>query len=232
MSYIDSLYALTTVDCPKGYREDHEGNLRRIDRIKPLDLERDALTRDLFSQAILVHEEMLNLAHQLRFQVAQFVKMAMAKYDKHLGGQKGNVTLYSIDRRIKIERSRQDRVCFNENAIAARRILDECIKRWSKGSNKNLQAVVQSAFKTDKNGRFSAAKVLSLRSLDIDDPQWKEGMNALADAIEVDSSAEYFRVYYRDDNGNYHQLPLDLANITADQPEVKGKALTPEAEPA
>lgn len=232
MSYIDSLYALTTVNDPKGYREDHEGNLRRIDRIKPIDLERDKLARELFSQSLLVHDEMLNLAHQLRFQVAQFVKMAMAKYDKHLGGQKGNVTLYSFDRRIKIERSRQDRICFNENLTAAKNIIDECIKRWSKGSNKNLQAVVQGAFKTDKNGRFSAAKVLSLRGLNIDDPQWKQAMEALADAIEVDSSAEYFRVYYRDDNGAYHQLPLDLANITADQPSVKGQPITPEAEPA
>ena len=215
MSNIDHLYSLLKCEAPKGYKEDGEGNLRRVDRIKKIDIERDKVTKDLFNQALLVHDEMQNFAITIRKSIDEFVKHALANYDKKLGGTKGNVTLYSFDKRIKIERSRQDRICFNENLIAAKEMIDDCIKRWSKGSNRNLQTVVQGAFKTDKKGRFSAAKVLSLRKHQIDDPLWQKAMEALADAIEVDSSAEYYRVYWRDDKGAYQPLPLDLAHITA-----------------
>lgn len=215
MSHIDYLYSLLSSNAPQGFKEDGQGNLCRIDRIKPMELERDKLTKDLFTQAILVHEEMHEFAIMLRKKVAEFVSKALSNYDKKLGGEKGNVTLYSFDRRIKIERSRQDKLCFNENLVAAKALIDECIKRWSKGSNKHLQAIVQGAFKTDSQGRFSAARVLSLRKHNIDDPQWQKAMHALADAIETDSTAEYFRVYWRDDKGTYHALPLDLANITS-----------------
>ena len=86
---------------------------------------------------------------------------------------------------------------------------------------------MQGAFKTDKHGRFSAAKVLSLRKHNIDDPQWQQAMKALADAVEVDSSAEYFRVYWRDEKGTYHQLALDMANITTElKPETANEQTT------
>ena len=219
MSNVNQLYGLTNNNAPKGFMEDGDGNHIRKDRIKPIELERDKLARELFTNAVLVHDEMQALANSLRSKVAAFVNRALSEYDKKLGGTKGNVTLYSFDRRIKIERSRQDRICFNQNLVAAKAIIDDCIKRWSKGSNKNLQAIVQGAFKTDKQGRFSAARVLSLRKHNIDDPQWQQAMKALADAIEVDSSAEYFRVYWRDDNNTYRPLALDLAHITTETPQ-------------
>lgn len=216
MKYIDHLYQIAKPEAPTGFMEDGDGNLRRKDRIKPLEIDRDKLTRELFANAILVHDELHAFTQKLKKDVSEFINHAMKNYDKRLGGTKGNVTLFSFDRRIKIERSRQDRLCFNENLIAAKAMIDECIKRWSKGSNKNLQAIVQGAFKTDKEGRFSAAKVLSLRQHNIQDEQWQKAMNALADAIEVDSSAEYFRIYYRLENGTYCQLALDIANITTE----------------
>lgn len=218
MTHIDKLYQLCKPEAPAGFMEDGEGNLRRKDRVKPLEIERDILTRDLFTNAILVHDELQAFTKKLKRDVAEFVSHAMKNYDKRLGGTKGNVTLFSFDRRIKIERSRQDRLCFNENLVAAKAMIDECIKRWSKGSNKNLQAIVQGAFKTDKHGRFSAAKVLSLRQHNIQDEQWQLAMNALADAIEVDSSAEYFRIYYRLEDGTYRQLALDISDITTTEP--------------
>ena len=212
-SQTQNLYQLMDNTAPKGFRMDADGNLMREDRIKQMDLERDQVTKDLFRYALEVSDRLEGLYWVLQDEVARFVDHAIAQYGKSLGGKKGNVTLFSYDRRIKIERSRQDKLTFNQNLLAAKAMIDDCIKRWSKGSNRNLQTIVQGAFKTDKNGRFSAAKVLGLRKHNIDDDMWKQAMQALADAIETDSTAEYFRIYWRDENGSYHQLPLDLANI-------------------
>ncbi|WP_416305181.1 DUF3164 family protein [Neptunicella sp. SCSIO 80796] len=210
---LEQLHTLLDNTAPKGFMFDAEGNLMRRDKIKPQDFDRDVIVKDLFRDALLVSDEMRRLANKLQTRIAEFVSHSLAEYSKNIGGKKGNVTLYSFDRSIKIERSRQDKIAFNERLLAAKQIIDSCIKRWSKGSNKNLQAIVQGAFKTDKSGRFSAAKVLSLRQHKIDDSEWQSAMKALADAIEVDRTAEYFRVYYRIESGSYVQLPLDMANI-------------------
>ena len=102
MTSIDKLYQIAKPEAPTGFMEDGEGNLRRKDRIKPLEIERDKLTRALFTNAILVHDELQAFTQKLKKDVAEFVSHAMKNYDKRLGGTKGNVTLYSFDRRIKI----------------------------------------------------------------------------------------------------------------------------------
>ena len=48
MTSIDKLYQIAQPEAPQGFMEDGEGNLRRKDRIKPLEIERDKLTRELF----------------------------------------------------------------------------------------------------------------------------------------------------------------------------------------
>ena len=104
MSNVNQLYGLTNNNAPKGFMEDGDGNHIRKDRIKPIELERDKLARELFTNAVLVHDEMQALANSMRSKVAAFVNRALSEYDKKLGGTKGNVTLYSFDRKIKIER--------------------------------------------------------------------------------------------------------------------------------
>ena len=93
MTSIDKLYQIAQPEAPQGFMEDGEGNLRRKDRIKPLEIERDKLTRELFLNAILVHDELQAFTKKLKRDVAEFVSHAMKNYDKRLGGTKGNVTL-------------------------------------------------------------------------------------------------------------------------------------------
>ncbi|STY90300.1 DUF3164 family protein [Moraxella bovis] len=56
-------------------------------------------------------------------------------------------------------------------------------------------------------------RVLSLRSLDINDEKWLQAMDAISDAIQVVSSKEYIRVYERDNDGKYQQITLDFASL-------------------
>ena len=90
---VGKIYALTETEAPKGFMEDGDGNFRRIDRIKPLDIERDKLSRELFADALAVHDELHALHASLVTKISAFVKSAIDKYDKKLGGEKGNVTL-------------------------------------------------------------------------------------------------------------------------------------------
>ncbi|WP_102798755.1 DUF3164 family protein [Bowmanella denitrificans] len=213
MKTIEKLYELTENNAPPGFMLDADGNHMRLDRIKDIDKTRDEVVKKLFKGCVVISDEMQALAKFLRTEVAALVEKSFAEYGKNIGGKKGNVTLFSFDRRIKIERARQTRLAANERMLIAAKLIEQCVESWTKGSNRNLQAVVKGYLRLDSQGCYSVAKLQSLRRLKIDDPNWPAAMEALADALEYDSTAEYFRVYYRDDQGVYHQLPLDMASI-------------------
>ena len=56
-------------------------------------------------------------------------------------------------------------------------------------------------------------QVLSLRALDIEDADWKEAMDAIADAIQVTGTSTYLRLYERRGDGGYQMLSLDPAKL-------------------
>jgi len=74
--------------------------------------------------------------------------------------------------------------------------------------------MVNQAFQVSKEGRIDTGRVLGLRKLDIDDPQWHRAMTAIADAIRVTSSKTYIRFYEIDpETGVRSAISLDLAAV-------------------
>ncbi|MFA5718577.1 MAG: DUF3164 family protein, partial [Desulfobulbaceae bacterium] len=104
-----------------------------------------------------------------------------------------------------------DQLDFNEKLQAAKSLIDECLREWTKDSRSEIRALIDQAFQVDKKGRINAKRILSLRQLKIDDPTWQRAMEAIADAVTVVGSRVYFRIYERDEHGNYRQIPLDFS---------------------
>lgn len=206
---------LATPEQVPGYMADEDGNLIRVDKIKDPKKQCDVLVRNLAIHASQVSEELTQLKDRLNSLIAHHVKSMYSLYDLKLGGKKGNVTLYSFDKRLKIERTKQERETTNEHILAAVELVKQCVISWQKGANRNLQAVVGRYIKTNSQGQYSVALLKQLRTLDLPnpDPNWDKAMQALDDAIEYDYTATYFRVYYRDDNGVYHPIHLDITKI-------------------
>ena len=107
----------------------------------------------------------------------------------------------------------QDSIRFDERLQAAKILIDECIQSWSADSNDYLKVLVNDAFQVDKEGKISTGRVLGLRRHSIDDPKWKEAMEAIADSIRVVDSKSYVRFYERDEDGKYQAISLDFANV-------------------
>jgi hypothetical protein len=72
---------------------------------------------------------------------------------------------------------------------------------------------VNDAFQVDKTGKVSTTRVLGLRRLDIDDPDWQKAIKAITDSIQISGSKQYIRFYERQENGKYKQISLDIAAI-------------------
>lgn len=201
---------------PKGYWEAADGSLIPESKVSDVDKARDKLVKKLCADAKKIQATMAAYKGQAMVDIAEFVQMSADQYNVVLRGAagKGNVTLVSYDGRFKVVRAMAEKIAFDERLQVAKAKVDECIHRWAKGANKNLQVLVNKAFETDKEGNVSAGRILSLRSYQIDDPDWRLAMEAIADSMRVSASKSYVRFYERDEaTGEYRAINLDLAGV-------------------
>ena len=200
---------------PKGFWPAADGSLHRIDRIKPIDKARHAVVTELAEEAKLMSALLGDFKADCNTQLDEFVATSAAEFGTVMRGAaaKGNITLTSFDGRYKIERKISDRIVFDERLQVAKALIDKCLQRWQKGSNANLQTVVNRVFKVDKGGNVRAGDVLGLRGYDIKDEEWLRAMEAITDCITVIGSVAYLRFYERDERGQYNPIGLSTAAV-------------------
>ncbi|MEY4591521.1 MAG: hypothetical protein RIR18_416 [Pseudomonadota bacterium] len=199
---------------PEGYLEDQQGRLVPIGTVKPIDIERDKLVREIVEKAKVVSGNIGQFKVDVFGDIAAFVQLSAEQYGASIGGKKGNVTLLSFDGKFKVQRAIAEHVTFDERLQAAKGLIDECINDWMQGSSQNIQVLVNNAFQVDKEGNINVGRVLSLRRLEIEDDRWNRAMKAIGDAVQVVGSKSYVRVYERiGDSDQYAPIPLDVAAV-------------------
>ena len=197
---------------PDGYWMDAKGCLIPESMIKPIDKERDRLVKELVNKANEVSAVLSSFKVQAFGDIAAFIDLSAEQYDTKIGGQKGNLTLYSFDGKYRVQRAIQDRIAFDERLQAAKELIDQCLHDWTEGARPEIQSIVTNAFATDKEGQINTGRVLTLRRLDIKDERWVRAMAAIGEAIQVVGSKSYIRVYERiGDSEQYRPIPLDIA---------------------
>lgn len=198
---------------PAGYRKNAVGDLVHEDRIKPVDKLRDEVVHCIIGLAQQLREQMMLFKLTTMAQIDDFAELSASEYGAKVGGSKGNILLTSFDGKYQVRRQVGEHRVFDERIQTAKTLIDECIKSWSGGADTRLMAMVEHAFRVNQQGRIDVNQVLSLRQLDIDDPNWKLAMDAIADAIQITGTSQYLRLYERQPNGKYIQLPLDISTL-------------------
>lgn len=197
-----------------GYVKDARGRLVPESMVKPIDQLRDQTVQRIVEDAKKLQKQMIDFKSRAFLDIAAFVEASHEQYGVKVGGSKGNITLVTFNGQYKIVRQIAEHIQFDERLQAAKELIDECIRRWTEGSNDNIKALIDEAFQVDKQGNISTGRILGLRRLAIDDPQWTTAMQAIVDSIRVTGSTSYVRVYERiDDTDRYHAISLDLATI-------------------
>lgn len=194
-------------------RKNAQGHLVPESLIDPLDLIRDELVQSVAAEARELRLQMVAIKAKFGQLIEDFIDLSANEYGVPYGGAKGNVTLTSFDGDVKLTRAVGEHRLFDERVQAAKQLIDQCIERWAEGSSGEIRALVEHAFRVNKQGRIDINQVLGLRKLTIDDPQWREAMQAIADAITVVGTTEYIRIYERVGTGAYRALPLDWAKL-------------------
>lgn len=204
----------TEQNVPAGYWQDAKGCLVPESMIKPIDKERDRLVKELVDKARGVTKVLADFKAQAFGDISAFIDMSVEQYDAKLGGKKGNLTLYSFDGKYRIQRAIHNRIAFDERLQAARVLIDECLADWTEGARPELQAIVNQAFDSDKEGQINTARVLALRRYEIKDERWQRAMVAIGEAVQVVGSKSYIRVYERiGETDQYQPIALDIAGV-------------------
>lgn len=200
-------------DIPQGFRKNALGHLVPESQVKQIDILRDDLVKKLVSEAKALQQTMASFKLMAMGEVNAFVDVSASEHGVKFGGAKGNVTLLSYDGQYKVCRAMGEHRIFDERIQAAKALIDDCIKRWSEGTNDHIRALVEHAFKVNAQGYIDVNQVLSLRQLDIDDANWNKAMDAISDSIQISKTTPYLRVYERQDDGSYQAISLDFARL-------------------
>jgi hypothetical protein len=179
--------------------------------VKPIDKARDELVRDILKNAMAVAHGLALFKEKALGDMKAFVELSAEQYGVKIGGQKGNITLTSYDGEFKILLAVDERITFDERLQAAKALIDECFREWTKDSPAELKVIVDDAFAVDKAGKINTNRVLGLRRLSIENGKWKKAMEAISDSITVTESKEYIRIYRRNSDGDYDLINLDIA---------------------
>lgn len=198
---------------PAGYRINAQGHLVPESQVKPVDKLRDEVVMLIVANARQQRQAMAAFKLESMQKIADFIDLSASEYGVEFGGTKGNVTLVSFDGRYKLIRAVGEHRVFDERIQAAKALIDTCISEWSGGADDRIMALIDHAFRVNKQGKIDINQVLGLRQLDINDPKWNEAMDAVADAIQVSGTSQYLRIYERQTDGNYQQISLDLAKL-------------------
>lgn len=203
---------MNTQTTPNGYMKDQAGRLVPLESIKPIDIERDKLVKEIIGRAKTLNGQIAEFKVAAFGDIAAFIELSAEQYGAKVGGTKGNVTLLSFDGKYKVQRAIAEHISFDERLQAAKALIDECIHDWSQGSRPEIKTLVNDAFQVDKEGNINTGRVLGLRRMEIADERWNKAMAAIGDAVQVVGSKSYIRVYERDDEtGDYNPISLDVA---------------------
>jgi hypothetical protein len=196
------------------YMTNAAGHLVPTDKVREEDRLEDDLVRDLFEIATEIQKTLEGFKATAFQEVGAFVDLLSEKYGVAKGGKKGNITLTSFDGLTRIQIAVQDYIQFGAQLQIAKSLVDECINEWSDGANSNLKAIVDQAFRVDKNARVNTQAILGLRRLNITDEKWVRAMDAITESIRVMASKQYIRFYYRPSPAaEFEAVTLDIAKV-------------------
>ena len=195
------------------FKENALGHLIPKSQVKTIDLLRDELVAQIVTDALLEQTRLANFKAKTMNAINDFVDLSAEEHGVKWGGTKGNISLMSYNGKYRVQRAIGEHRVFDERIQAAKAQIDSCIEEWSQGSVDEIKALINHAFRVNKQGHIDVNQVLSLRQLNIDDPRWVEAMEAIADSIQVTGSSTYLRLYERQSNGKYQQISLDIGKL-------------------
>lgn len=196
----------------KTYMPDARGNLVPVELIRPAVLLEDETVRKVAGFAEALSAQVARFKGHTFEDLGSLDALLAQDYGLEKGGAKGNKTYQTHDGLMKVQVQVADYVDFGPQLQVAKALVDECLNEWAEDARPEIRAIVTRAFNTDKAGQINRSEIFMLLRLDIADPRWQRGMEAIRDAMRVIGTRTYVRVYRREaPDAPWRAVTIDLA---------------------
>ncbi len=200
---------------PEGYVRLSDGTLKPKELIKEYDLLKDDIVESLFTKAKDIQGILECFRREAIEEIQVLVKCLEDEYCVKSSSKKGNYTITGIDGSKKIAVASSDFIAFNERTALVQQLLEEYVLQITENSGVEIKEIVARALQVDKEGNFSASKLLPLLQYEFDNETWKKAMSILKESIYVTKAKSYIRFYERDPITNeFILIPLDIAKTS------------------
>lgn len=190
---------------------DHNGNEVPAQYVPGLDKTKERTADKTLKKAIKLNKALNEFKKETLKECDSLYNKMLSDHDVKKKG-KGNYSITSFDKSIKIEVSMQERIEFDDQIQIAQEKINQYLVVKTGDVDQELQQIINLAFKTSK-GRLDAKRVLSLFGLKINHPLWIEAMDILKSSINRNVSKRYLRVWKKDTEGDYKSIELNFSSI-------------------
>ncbi|CAM4173474.1 DUF3164 family protein [Pseudoalteromonas byunsanensis] len=183
-------------------------------KVSDNDKAQNALVLELVQRAKQLNAEHEHFKRGVYSQVNDFIADMAHSYNVEIGGAKGNITLTSFDGKSRVKVGVADDISFGPEILIAKELFLGVVNGLLEKLDDEAQLIkdiVMNAFETDKEGQYSKAKIMELRSkyrYSHKSDDWAAGMQAIDDAFIFGSTKTYVRFYERNELGAWIQIPL------------------------
>ncbi len=184
-------------------------------RTTPYERTAESTVHKLAVDAAAINRKLTEFKSLIREKAQELYDLFASENGGKIGEGKGGCTFYNFDRTIKVERSVNDQITFDENTIElAQDKLNEVLTEGLNGAKDFVKPLVMDAF-TKKNGQLDPKKVLGLRRWEdrVNHPKYSEAMRLIGKAIRRPTSKEYHRVWVKDERGEWKDVCLNFAYL-------------------
>lgn len=191
---------------------DHRGNEVPREYVPEFDRKNEVVVGKIHRNAERLSEKLIKFKEEAFKDADRLYAQMLKEANIAPSERKGNYTLTSFDKSVKIEVNVSDRIDFDDNITLAQEKLNEFIKLKTSGADKELAALVNHAFTTRK-GRLDKARIFGLMQLNIKNKLWDEAMELIRKSITTNSSVRYMDISVKDKEGKYQPVKLNFASV-------------------
>jgi len=196
---------------------DETGNKVQTNRLYKHEKLAEKDTAKMFKEALKINEALAKFKETAFEMCEAYREQYMIDKDLEQYGTKGkgNLTIHNFDRSLKIDIAISDKITFDETGIqSCKELLDVYLAENIDSKKPIVIEMVKDAFSTTR-GKLDTKKVMNLLRWRHLEPAeiFQKALNELEQSIRRPSSKSYYRIYAKDDQGEYQNIDLNFSSL-------------------
>jgi Protein of unknown function (DUF3164) len=207
---------ITEQKTTEAFWTDEKGIQIPFNRTTKLERAKEKSAIKLAGMALKIQEGLLEFKKQC---IEACEKAYQADLKEGKAPSKGGYTLFNFDKSIKVERSLNENITFDENLIgAAKEKFDEFLQAGTEGVDEMVRALIMDAFSSNKKGKLDSKKIMGLLSYkerisEKKYPHYHEAIKLIEQSIRRPDSRIYYRIWIKDETNAYKQVDLNFSSL-------------------